>query len=139
MADNTFGVKLEEDVKNFLAAIGFTYSDDDSWMLMFCIEKITNTIKKECNISSIPDGLKQIAVQMVVGEFLYNKKNAGQTEGFEQLDFNAVTKSIQEGDTNITFAIGEGCSTPEQRLNNLIAYLMTSGKSEFVTYRKLKW
>ena len=105
MADNTFGVKLEEDVKNFLAAIGFTYSDDDSWMLMFCIEKITNTIKNECNISSIPDGLKQIAVQMVVGEFLYNKKNAGQTEGFEQLDFNAVTKSIQEGDTNSLFPL----------------------------------
>lgn len=139
MAENNFDVTLEEDVKKYLAAIGFTYSDNDDWMLKFCIEKVTNTIKNDCNVSSIPDGLKQVAVQMVVGEFLYNKKNAGQTDGFEQIDFSAVEKSIQEGDTNITFAIGEGCLTPEQRLNNLITYLMSSGKSEFVTYRKLKW
>lgn len=139
MAENNFDVTLEENVKKYLAAIGFTYSDDDSWMLKFCIEKVTNTIKNECNVSSIPKGLEQIAVQMVVGEFLYNKKNAGQTENFENLDFDAVVKSIQEGDTNITFAIGEGSLTPEQRLNNLITHLMSSGKSEFVTYRKIKW
>lgn len=139
MTENNFDVTLEEDVKKYLAAIGFTYSDNDDWMLKFCIEKVTNTIKNDCNVSSVPEGLKQIAVQMAVGEFLYNKKNAGQTENFENLDFDAVVKSIQEGDTNITFAIGEGSLTLEQRLNNLIAYLMTSGKSEFVTYRKLKW
>lgn len=137
--NNSLGVSLKEDVKSFLAAIKFTYSENDDWMLMFCIEKVTNTIKNECNISSIPEGLKQVAVQRVVGEFLFTKKNSGQTDGFENIDFSAVIKQIQEGDTNTVFAIGEGCSTPEEMLNSLISILLTSGNNQFVTYRRLKW
>lgn len=135
MAENDF----ENDVKSFLAAIGYVYSDSDGWMLSFCADKVINTVKNECNVTSVPDGLRQAAVQMAAGEFLYAKKNAGQTDGFEGIDFSAAAKSVQEGDTNVTFAIGEGCSTPEQRLDKLTAYLMSSGKSEFVTYRRLKW
>ena len=112
--NNSLGVSLKEDVKSFLAAIKFTYSENDDWVLMFCIEKVTNTIKNECNISSIPEGLKQVAVQRVI-------------------------KQIQEGDTNTVFAIGEGCSTPEEMLNSLISILLTSGNNQFVTYRRLKW
>lgn len=137
--NNSFGAIPVEDVKEYLAAIGFTTSDEDEWMLTFCIDKVTNAIKNECNVSNIPDGLKQIAIQMTVGEFLNAKKNAGQTDGFSNIDFSAVVKGIQEGDTNITFAIGEGSSTPEQRLNSLISYLLSTGKSEFVRYRKLLW
>lgn len=135
MAGNDF----ENDVKSFLAAIGFDYSDSDGWMLRFCIDKVINTVKNGCNVSAVPDGIRQVVIQMAVGEFLYAKKNAGQTEGFKSVDFDVAAKSIQEGDTNVTFAIGEGCSTPEQRLDKLTAYLMSSGKSEFVTYRRLKW
>ena len=135
MAGNDF----ENDVKSFLAAIGFDYSDSDGWMLRFCIDKVINTVNKGCNVSAVPDGIRQVVIQMAVGEFLYAKKNAGQTEGFKSVDFDVAAKSIQEGDTNVTFAIGEGCSTPEQRLDKLTAYLMSSGKSEFVTYRRLKW
>ena len=140
MADNNSLIEsLKENVKKFFAAINFTYSDSDDWMLMFCIEKTINTIKSECNTSSIPEGLMQVAVQMIVGEFLYNKKNSGQTEGFKDLDFSVAVKSIQEGDTNISFAVGEGSLSPEQMINNLINYLLTSGKSQFVSYRKIKW
>ena len=130
-----FGVNLKVDVKNYLAAINFTYNEEkDDWLLNFCIEKVDRTIKNECNINSIPDGLKA-----VVGEFLFAKKSSGQTEGFENIDFDVAIKSIQEGDTNITFALGEGSSTPEQMLSSFISILLTSGNNQFVTYRQLKW
>jgi len=52
---------------------------------------------------------------------------------------DAAVKSIQEGDTNITFALGEGSSTPEQRLNSLIDYLINGRIGEIYRYRRLVW
>ncbi|HUM42445.1 MAG TPA: hypothetical protein PKI14_05825, partial [Fervidobacterium sp.] len=66
------------------------------------------------------------------------KKGIGQLQGLD-IDIDAAVKQIQEGDTNVTFAFGNGSMTPEQRLDSLIAYLMTSGKSQFVHYRRLRW
>ena len=57
-------------------------------------------------------------------------------EGF---DLDAAVKSIQEGDTNITFALGEGSSTPEQRLNSLIDYLINGRIGEIYRYRRVVW
>jgi hypothetical protein len=112
--------------------------DGDDWLLGFCIQKVENSIKNECNVSSIPSGLKKVASQMVVGEFLFAKKGIGQLQGLN-INIDAAIKQIQEGDTNVTFAFGNGSMTPEQRLDSLIAYLMVSGKSQFVRYRRLKW
>ena len=69
-------------------------------------------------------------------EYLNMKKCSGQLEGF---DLDAAVKSIQEGDTNITFALGEGSSTPEQRLNSLIDYLINGRIGEIYRYRRLVW
>lgn len=83
-----------------------------------------------------PGGLESLAVSMAVGEYLNMKKCSGQLEGF---DLDAAVKSIQEGDTNITFALGEGSSTPEQRLNSLIDYLINGRIGEIYRYRRLVW
>lgn len=140
-AENIITIEtLAEEARSFLTNIGYDYEHyGDNWMLLFCCEKVTNTIQNECNVIAIPKGLKNIAVEMCVGEFLYKKKNTGQTEGFIDIDFGTAIKSIQEGDTNITFAIGEGSLTPEQAMNNFINYLLMNGRSEFVRYRKLQW
>ena len=55
------------------------------------------------------------------------------------LDIDAAVKQIQEGDTSVTFAFGDGSSTPEKRLDLLIAFLMQNGKEQFVHYRRLRW
>ena len=70
------------------------------------------------------------------GQYLSLKKNLGQLEGF---DLEAAVKQIQEGDTNTVFAIGEGNTTPEQRLDTLINYLMNGRTREFIKYRRLVW
>lgn len=104
-------------------------------MISFSVQKVENTIKNECNVTSIPDGLFNIAIDMICGEILSAKKQTGQLEDF---NFETALKSVQAGDTTVTYAI-ESSMTPEQRLNNLISYLLNYGRGEFACYRKIKW
>ncbi len=124
-----------EDVTKRLLDFGYTITDNDTWVLGFIIQKIENHIKNQCNVSAIPDGLHQTAVDMVCGEFLLEKKNIGQ---LTIVNLDAAVKSIQEGDTNITFAVGAGSMTSEQRLDALISYLMHPD-ADYASYRCVKW
>lgn len=126
---------MRDKVISLLEALGVTVPDTDP-LIDFIINSVTERIKNETNQTAIPEGLEFMAVEMVVGQYLKWKKDCGQLEGF---DLDAAVKSIQEGDTNITFAVGEGSATPEQRLNNLIEYLINGRTREFIRYRRLVW
>lgn len=126
---------MRNDVVSLLKALGVTVPDSDP-LIDFIINTVTERIKNETNQAAIPEGLHFMAVEMAVGQYLKWKKDCGQLEGF---DLEAAVKSIQEGDTNITFAVGEGSGTPEQRLDNLILYLMNGRTNEFKRYRRLVW
>lgn len=125
-------------VKDRLQSFGYEIQDGDEIILNFSIQKVENTIKNDCDVSSVPDGLVNIAIDMAVGEFLTAKKtfSPGSIAG---LDLEMAVKQIQTGDTNTVFATGEGSSTPEQRLNTFLNYLLTYGRNEFSCYRKIKW
>jgi hypothetical protein len=129
---------MMNDVIQRLATFGYEVNDADEFALKFVIQKTENYIKNNCNILLIPEGLHQIAVDMVCGYFL-NEKKAVNIDSLKGFNLDSAIKSIQEGDTNITFAIGEGSKTPEQRLDTFINYLMTYGEKEFVTYRSMTW
>lgn len=120
-----------------LQSLGYTVQDGDGWMIGFSTQKIENHIKNSCNTSSIPDGLKITAVDMVCGEVLFALKQTGKLN--ETFNLEVAVKQVQAGDTNVTFAIGDGSQTPEQRLNALLSYLMTKGEGDFVCYRKIRW
>lgn len=124
-----------DDVTARLASFGYIVTTTDAWLLEFIINKVENHIKSQCNTSTVPEDLYQIEVDMVVGEFLFGKKNMGQ---LADIDLSAAIKSIQEGDTNITFAIGSGSMTAEQRLDALISSLMHPN-ADFASYRRIKW
>lgn len=132
-----------EDVTARLELFGYTVIEADAWVLNFIIQKVEKSIKTDCGVYDsdtssiiIPDGLHEVAVDMVVGEFLFSKKSVGQLTGF---DVSAAIKQIQEGDTSITYAIGDGDNTPERRLDALISYLLNHGKGELASYRCFKW
>lgn len=127
-----------ERIKERLQSIGYAVKDSDDIAINFAMQKVENTIKNDCNISAIPDGLMHIAIDMVVGEFLMSKKTFAPDD---LLNFNldSAIKQIQEGDTNISFAVGEGSKTDEQRLDNFIDYLLNYGRDEFITYRRFRW
>ena len=128
-------IPLREDVVALLDAFGVMGAADDP-LLDFIISTVTERIKNETNQPAIPEGLNRLAVEMVAGQYLSLKKGSGQLEGF---DLEAAVKQIQEGDTNTVFAIGEGNTTPEQRLDTLINYLMNGRTREFIKYRRLVW
>ena len=126
---------LADDIKARLETFGYVCTGNDDWLIDFTTLKIENDIKTQCNTDIIPEELYQTKVDMIVGEFLFAKKNMGQ---LPELDLAAAVKSIQEGDTNITFAFGSGSSTPEQRFDAIISGLRTPSV-DFAAFRCIKW
>jgi len=124
-----------EDVKRRLESFGYTATDADGWALGFVIDKVTSHIKNSCNIVDIPDGLKEIAVDMVAGEFLKGKKGTGQLDESELLASDAVSQ-IKLGDTNVQF---DAAASASVQLDSLIAHLLRGYTADLVTYRRLKW
>lgn len=129
---------MQKKVKERLESFGYVLKDADEALLVFSIQKVENTIKNDCNVTSIPEGLINIAVDMAVGEFLTAKKTFS-PDDIEGLDLNLAVKQIQEGDTNIVFAAGDASLTPEQRLNAFLNYLLTYGREQFSCYRRIRW
>ena len=124
-----------EKARELLAALGFTVAATDA-LLVYLVGSVTERVLNETNQTEIPEGLEYLSAEMVVGEYLNLKKNSGELDGF---DTEAAIKQIQEGDTNITFALGAGSSTPEQRLDSLINYLTNGRTREFIRYRRVVW
>lgn len=124
-------------VKKRLQSFGYEVREDDTFSLAFCVDKVRNSIKNDVNCRDIPEGLEQIAVDMAVGEFL-NAKKTFSPDDLRNFDLSFAVKQIQTGDTNTVFAV-EGGATPEQRLTAFIRYLLTYGKAEFGSYRKIRW
>lgn len=129
-----------EDVKTRLKSLGISVSNEpnnqDELLLIICINKATNHINNQTNLSEIPQGLHEIAVDMVVGEFLYNKKSMGALS-VDTLDFELIAKQVQDGDTNVIFAT-DANSTPEAQFNAFVAYLMHN-ETDFARYRVMLW
>ena len=69
-------------------------------MVGFTIQKVENHINNSCNTASMPDGLYEVAVERVCGEYLFAKKQSGQLEGF---DLDAAVKQVATGDTSVSF------------------------------------
>ncbi|MFF2179413.1 hypothetical protein ACFVT8_23620 [Lysinibacillus sp. NPDC058147] len=128
------------DVVMRLSALGVTLSSapssSDDMLLKHAIDKVTNHINNQTNLTAIPVGLNKVAIDMVVGEFLLTKKAMGLLD-IEKLNFEAVAKQVQDGDTNVVFAI-EANRTPEAQFNAFIAYLQHN-EVDFVRYRVLTW
>jgi hypothetical protein len=125
---------LVESVLKRLDSFGYKVQESDALLVGFAIQKVENHIKNECNILEIPDGLLEIAVDMICGEFLFTKKQTGQLE-IGDLDLNGAVASIKEGDTQVNFT---GASD-EDKVNTFLNYLMNNGKGDFICYRKMQW
>lgn len=87
-----------------LSMLGYTVTDADKAGLEYLIHKCEVDILTNINHRELPMGLFYTLVDMVAGQFLFNKKASGGLEGF---DFDAPAKSITEGDISVTFAGGQ--------------------------------
>lgn len=129
---------MQNQVKERLKSFGYVFRSGDEAILSFSIQKVEQTIKNDCCLTVIPEGLNKIAIDMAAGEFLKTKKTFA-PDDLSGIDLGIAVKQIQEGDTNIVFSAGEANLTQEQRLDQLLAYLLTHGREEFSCYRRLRW
>lgn len=129
-----FGVDA---VKERLGSLDYKFRMEDEVNLAFCFEKVCASIKNEINRSDVPKGLEHIAVDMAVGEFLLSKKTFA-PDDLTGLDLECAVKQIQTGDTSTVFAT-ENSQNPEQRLTAFINYLLSYGKAELSSYRRIRW
>ena len=127
-------VTVDKVVKR-LKDLGYTTTDDDS-MLEFELQKTLNYVMNYCNITEIPEILDYRIIDRVCAYFLYNKKNSGSLEGF---DYDVVIKSIKEGDTTITYAVGQGEDTPENRFDAFVKSLERGFDKWITPHRRLRW
>ena len=125
---------MKERVVTLLTACGVTVEQPTDPLLDVLLEQVRQRILNDLHRSELPAELEGVAVSMTVGEYLSWKKSTGQLDGLEP-----AVKSIQEGDTNITYALGEGSQTPEQRLDSLIDRLLHGREDELRRFRRVAW
>lgn len=123
-----------------LAALGYDVTDADTFGLIFTLEKCEQALLADLNQTVLPEGLFALYVDMVAGQFLYDKKAAGGLDGAEGFDFSAPVKSITEGDVSVTLAgASDGASTAESRFDAMLQSMMHPPASILAVYRRLRW
>lgn len=132
-------MQMLEQVKERLRALGIALSNEpgnvDVVLLTFSIDKVTNHIKAKTNQSEIPPGLHEVAIDMVIGDFLYAKKSMGMLN-IETLNFDVMEKSIKEGDTSVEYAVSD--NTAETRFETFLLTLRHN-EVDFTHYKRLRW
>lgn len=121
-----------------LAMLGYTVTDADKTGLEYLIHKCEAELLANINHRELPPPLFYTLVDMVAGQFLFDKKAAGGLgEGF---DFDAPAKSITEGDISVTFAgASDGASNAESRFDALLDQLRHPAESIMAAFRRLRW
>ncbi|OUQ33245.1 hypothetical protein [Massilimicrobiota timonensis] len=133
ISNENISIEFIDLVLKRLETLGYECAEGDEFLTAFSIQKIENTIKNECNVTEIPDGLKYIAVDMICGEILLNKKQTNSLG--DNFSIDSALKSIKLGDTTVQL----DDESDESKLNVLINHLINYGTDEFICYRKLKW
>jgi hypothetical protein len=119
-----------------LGQLGYKVTENDYDQIDYELEKTTNYVLNFCNITTIPEILDPRIIDRVCGDFLFYKKNSGSLDGF---DYEAVIKSIKEGDTTITYAVGQGEDTPENRFDAFVKSLDRGFDKWITPHRRLRW
>ena len=127
---------VRDDVIERLKQLGYVATESDYETIDFELEKTLNYVMNYCNITTIPEILDLRIVDRVCGYFLYYKKNSGSMDGF---NYDAVIKSIKEGDTTITYAVGQGEDTPENRFDAFVKSLERGFDKWITPHRRLRW
>lgn len=126
----------KQNIVDRLKHLGYEASEEDSDHIEFELNKTIKYVLNYCNIPEVPEIVEPRLIDRVCSDFLYYKKNSGSLKGF---NYDAVIKTIKEGDTSISYAVGQGEDTPENRFDAFVRTL-TNGFDKWITrHRRLKW
>ena len=127
---------VRDDIIRRLKQLGYVATNSDYDHIDFELEKTLNYVMNYCNITIIPEILNPRIIDKVCSEFLYYKKNSGALDGF---NYDAVIKSIKEGDTTINYAVGQGEDTPENRFDAFVKSLDRGFDKWCTPHRRIRW
>ena len=133
----SFSASFLSEVTDLISALGYTLTTGDDTLLAFSAGYVEQDIKNSCNVAEVPEGLHKVAVGLIVAKFLSMKRSKLTAEEIDSFDFSPLLKELSEGDTKQVWDTNSG-SSASQRLDLLLAQL-ESGRSQFITYRRLKW
>ena len=129
---------MEQRVQELLWALGYEMiSDADRTLINVLIAGVSQEIKNYCNQKDVPAELEESVAENACGLFLQKKKCSGEVLGIDLT--SASVKQLDIGDTSTVYALGDGSSTPEQRLDIIISYLTNHGRKLWKNFRRLKW
>ena len=126
---------MTEIVVERLVSLGYTPTDEDTWVIAFNIQKTVNHVLNQINHKTIPEGLVETVVDMICGEFLNSKFLSGQLD-LTSLDLDGMIQSVKQGDTQVNFS-AEG--SDEAKLKGLLSWLIQGKGSDLLCYRKMRW
>jgi hypothetical protein len=126
---------VTETVVDRLVSLGYTPTDEDTWMIAFSVKGTVNHVLNQIGHSTIPEGLVEIVVDMVCGEFLNTKFRSGQLD-LSALDLDGMIQSVSQGDTSVSFNT-EG--SDEEKLKGLLSWLIHGKEGDLICYRKMRW
>ena len=128
-------VSREQVIKR-LKMLGYTATVEDNEQIDYEMNMILNYVKNYCNITNIPEILDPRIVDRICSDFLFYKKNSGSLKDF---NYDLVIKSIKEGDTTLTYAVGQGEDTSENRFDSFVKQLGRGFDKWITPYRRLRW
>ena len=133
--NNIIESNLTELVLKRLDSFGYEPNENDVLLISFSVQRVENSIKSDCNVAEVPEGLINIAVDMVCGEILSVKYRTGQLE-LSSLDLDGAIASVNVGGASVSF---DNNTSDDSKLNKLLSLLANSGRGEFTCYRRIKW
>ena len=125
---------MQEQVAAFLAALGIDVPEDDPVLAYAQCAVYEELLNRLC-VDEVPKGLEAMAVYRIAGQYLRLCKDAGRLE----VPLEAAVRQVQEGDTSITYALGQGDQTPEGRFDRMTDWLCGYGEDQLERYRRMLW
>ena len=133
---NVYESGLTELVLKRLDSFGYEPKEEDAFVIGFSVQKIENNIRNECNITEIPKGLVNSAVDMACGEILDTLYRTGKLD-VGNIALDGAIASVSLGDATVSF--DNTASDNSGTFTALIQTLKDSGRGDFACYRTFKW
>ena len=124
---------IEHGVISKLLKLGI--EEPDNFILENSIEKVKLYILNKSNQKQVPENLKYVLIERVIGEYLVFMLRIGKLE-IDALDFGRIAKEISEGDTKVAY---DNTKTTGDKFEVYTMYLQTYGEDEIKRYRRLVW
>ena len=128
---------VSEDIEHGVIAklLKLGIEEPDNFILENSIEKVKLYIINKSNQKQVPENLKYVLIERVIGEYLVFTLRIGKLE-IDALDFGRIAKEISEGDTKVAY---DNTKTTGDKFEVYTMYLQTYGEDEIKRYRRIVW